>query len=82
MKVFGKLYPEASSLQKQILKSTSQAHRFEWLETDGLFSHYKVKQQKIDNQIDQMLSADHPLIMIREENRSIRLTDLGRSIVR
>ncbi len=82
MKIFGKLYPEASSLQKQILKSTSQAHRFEWLETDGLSSHYKLKQQKIDNQIDQMLSADHPLIMIREENRSIRLTDLGRSIVR
>jgi len=82
MKIFGKLYPEASSLQKQILKSTSKAHRFEWLETDGLSSHYKLKQQKIDNQIDQMLSADHPLIMIREENRSIRLTDLGRSIVR
>ena len=80
MKIFDKLYPEASSLQKKILKSTSKAHRFEWLESDRLSSHYKINQQKIDKEIDQMLSAEHPLIMIREESRSIRLTDFGRAI--
>ena len=82
MKIFDKLYPEASSLQKKILKSTSKAHRFEWLESDSLSGHYKINQQKIDKEIDQMLSADHPLIMIREESRSIRLTNLGRNIIR
>ena len=82
MNIFDKLYPEASSLQKKILKSTSKAHRFEWLESDSLSSHYKINQQKIDKEIDQMLSADHPLIMIREESRSIRLTNLGRNIIR
>lgn len=82
MKIFGELYPEASNLQKKILKSTLKAHRFEWLETDSLSSHYKLNQQKIDKEIDQMLSADRPLIMIREESRSIKLTDLGRNITR
>ena len=48
----------------------------------GLSGHYKINQQKIDKEIDQMLSADHPLIMIREESRSIRLTNLGRNIIR
>tara|TARA_R110000822_G_scaffold10210_3_gene38845 strand:+ start:306 stop:554 length:249 start_codon:yes stop_codon:yes gene_type:complete len=81
MKIFDKLYPEASNLQKKILKSTSKAHRFEWLESDSLPSLYKINQQIIDKEIDQMLGADHPLIMIREDSRSIRLTDLGRNII-
>ena len=82
MKIFDKLYPEASNLQKKIFKSISKAHRFEWLESDSLSKYYKINQQKIDKEIDQMLSADHPLIMIREDSRSIRLTDLGRNIIR
>ena len=57
MNIFDKLYPEASSLQKKILKSTSKAHRFEWLESDSLSSHYKINQQKIDKEIDHVRAA-------------------------
>tara|TARA_B100001059_G_scaffold227425_1_gene257200 strand:+ start:106 stop:354 length:249 start_codon:yes stop_codon:yes gene_type:complete len=80
MKIFDEFYPEASNLQKRIIKSTLKCHRSEWLEVDSLFIHYKVNQKKIDKEIDKMLSEDRPLIMIREDSRSIALTDWGRII--
>jgi len=79
-KLFDQLYPEATDLHCRIYKSACGANRVEWLEADSLHGHYKIDQQKIDKEIDQMLSAEHPLIMIREESRSIRLTDFGRAI--
>ena len=79
-KLFDQLYPEATDLHRRIYKSACGANKGEWLEADSLSSHYKVNQQKIDKEIDQMLSAENPLIMIREESRSIRLTDFGRAI--